>query len=102
MQIDVERVRLVQFSIRRGFTAEAVAEADRKFGGLLSNHSSVGRLKSSLSPPTLSDSRSGPYHGTRGWQVDGACRRGLSSPASLCFEIDEGIMTNTASNQEES
>jgi len=35
---DVERVRLVQFSIRRGFTAEAVAEADRKFGGLLDNH----------------------------------------------------------------
>ena len=34
---DVERVRLVQFSIRRGFTAEAIAEADRKCGGLLSN-----------------------------------------------------------------
>src|SRR5262249_59609375 len=34
---DVERVRLVQFGIRRGFTAEAIAEADRKFGGLLNN-----------------------------------------------------------------
>src|SRR5262249_56432362 len=34
---DVERVRLVQFSIRRGFTAETIAEADRKFGGLLHN-----------------------------------------------------------------
>ena len=34
---DVERVRLVQFGIRRGFTAEAIAEADRRFGGLLNN-----------------------------------------------------------------
>ena len=34
---DVERARLVQFSIRRGFTAETIAEADRKFGGLLHN-----------------------------------------------------------------
>jgi len=34
---DIERVRLVQFSIRRGFSAEAIAEADRKFGGLLNN-----------------------------------------------------------------
>src|SRR5215475_6131986 len=34
---DIERVRLVQFSIRHGFTAEAIAEADRKFGGLLNN-----------------------------------------------------------------
>jgi class 3 adenylate cyclase len=34
---DVERVRLVQFGIRRGFAAEAIAEADRKFGGLLNN-----------------------------------------------------------------
>jgi len=34
---DVERVRLVQFNIRHGFTAEAIAEADRKFGGLLND-----------------------------------------------------------------
>lgn len=34
---DVERVRLVQFGIRRGFTTEAVVEADRKFGGLLND-----------------------------------------------------------------
>jgi DNA-binding transcriptional MerR regulator len=35
---DIERARLVQFCLRRGFTAEAIAEADRKFGGLLNNH----------------------------------------------------------------
>jgi len=34
---DIERVRLVQFNIRHGFTAEAIAEADRKFGGLLND-----------------------------------------------------------------
>src|SRR5262245_8783033 len=34
---EVERVRLVQFGSRRGFTAEAIAEADRRFGGLLNN-----------------------------------------------------------------
>jgi len=31
------KLRLVQFSIRRRFTAEAIAEADRRFGGLLNN-----------------------------------------------------------------
>ena len=35
---DIQRVHLVQFALRRGFSAEAIARAEKDWGGLLANH----------------------------------------------------------------
>jgi hypothetical protein len=35
---DIQRVRLVQFALRRGFRAEAIARAEKEWGGLLANY----------------------------------------------------------------